>query len=718
MYDRLRNRASILLALTLLIALSVSMLQAQDSPRVLQPNSTVSGSLGGDVLAQVYTFSGGVGETVQISLNTGPGVAILLTDVSGEPLARSTAGVGSGRRTIELPPVELDLNNNYYVTVFIYSDAFVAAEGDFELTLTNLESTPDVAQTEVAEPTAEVEATPVAEATAEATAPVAASGYTAPTQIVTGSGLQVTLTWNNSADLNLQLRDPLDGDLFWDSRTTPSGGSFGFDANGLCEVLTTTPSETASYPGGSLSTGSYEILVYYRASCQNEGATAFTVNVVLDGVAQEPIQGTLLPPVGNEEQVFLSSFVINPNGTLTFGQTGVYTGNLGPSAQNLPPAVPVTFDTPVRGFITNTQPYQTYTFTGLANQLVSISASQVAGSLDTLMFLLGPSGNVVYTNDDVEFGVTNSALNNVRLPIEGQYTVVVSRYGQNLGGTEGEFDLLITGPSGDLPAEVLALNLPEGDITVTLFWNTAADLQLLVRDPAGNSVFDDVPNVPSGGRLVAAGNVNCTQTQTQPVSYIYWPQGFLRAGTYEVDVWYQNDCGDNTPVDFTVVVEVDGNIIFTDTVRPLPGNQYVSSFNVDVNRQVTVYGGGVMSERMIDYQTQLADAPTLLTGQPQRGSLSFENPFDVYVFEGQEGQVVNIGLNQISGNLDTLLYVLDPNGNLLVSNDDAVAGEVTNSLVSNLTLAFDGQYIILATRFGILYGATTGSYEMVLTLQG
>jgi hypothetical protein len=36
-----------------------------------------------------------------------------------------------------------------------------------------------------------------------------------------------------------------------------------------------------------------------------------------------------------------------------------------------------------------------------------------------------------------------------------------------------------------LPEQVTSLQLPEGSIEITLVWNTAADLQLLVRDPAG-----------------------------------------------------------------------------------------------------------------------------------------------------------------------------------------------------------------------------------------
>jgi hypothetical protein len=44
-----------------------------------------------------------------------------------------------------------------------------------------------------------------------------------------------------------------------------------------------------------------------------------------------------------------------------------------------------------------------------------------------------------------------------------------------------------------------------------------------------------------------------------------------------------------------------------------------------------------------------------------------------------------------------------------------VAGENTNSLIADFTLPQDGQYIIIATHYGALYGGTTGTYQLTLT---
>jgi hypothetical protein len=76
--------------------------------------------------------------------------------------------------------------------------------------------------------------------------------------------------------------------------------------------------------------------------------------------------------------------------------------------------------------------------------------------------------------------------------------------------------------------------------------------------------------------------------------------------------------------------------------------------------------------------------------------------------------VYNIAMNNTSGNLDPSLYLIGPAGDQVAANDDAVAGENTNSLIANFALPADGQYIIIATHFGARYGGTTGTYSLTL----
>ena len=161
-----------------------------------------------------------------------------------------------------------------------------------------------------------------------------------------------------------------------------------------------------------------------------------------------------------------------------------------------------------------------------------------AGSLDTQLILLDPSGSRIDFNDDLAFGITDSAIRDRLLQVSGTYTLIATRYGKEIGGTEGNYVLSVTlGSAASVPQAVLDLGLAQGAIEVSLVWNTPADMQLLVSDPTRASVYDDIPTIASGGQLLAAGNVGCRlPTSATPVSYVYWPDGLARAGTYEIEV--------------------------------------------------------------------------------------------------------------------------------------------------------------------------------------
>jgi hypothetical protein len=239
-----------------------------------------------------------------------------------------------------------------------------------------------------------------------------------------------------------------------------------------------------------------------------------------------------------------------------------------------------------------------------------------------------------------------------------------------------------------------------------------------VRDPRGDTVFSDVPEVPSGGRLAAAGNVNCTPSQTSPLSYVYWPPGIVVPGLYEVEVIYRNQCNDTRPVNFTLTIRVNGQTVYLDTTNPTPDEWYVTSFTIDVNRQVTAGPGGFIGTRerlnslTIDYLPQIPNAIPIVAGQTVNGSITADNKFDLYVFEGQAGDVVTISMVRTAGNLDTTLFLVDSTGVQLAFNDDVVPGDNTDSLISEYTLPLDGRYIIIATHFGLEYGGSTGTYNL------
>jgi hypothetical protein len=259
--------------------------------------------------------------------------------------------------------------------------------------------------------------------------------------------------------------------------------------------------------------------------------------------------------------------------------------------------------------------------------------------------------------------------------------------------------------------------LPQGSIEVKLEWTTNADLQLLVRDPNGDSVYDDVPVITSGGILASDGNVGCVETTTAPVSYIYWPLNRLLPGVYEVEVWFQNTCNDNTPVNFGLSVNVQGQSVINTSQPISPDARYMITFTVAPDGTAIAGSGGFFSmtnASTLNYQTALGSAIPISYGQTVSGSITDQRRFVVYSFEGQQGDIVTIGMEATGGTLDPALYLISPEGIQVDYNDDVIPGENPNSVIEKATLASSGTYYIIATHYGLSFGGTQGTYSLTL----
>jgi hypothetical protein len=703
-----------------LLVLVFGMVQAQDAAIVLDAAETASGTLSADNLADVYRFEADAGSTIALTATSDAAIALLLTDAAGTTLGAATTVDG----VTSVADMTIATAGSYFVTVFAVGDG-----GAYELTLSvqgaeavEPETTPEVTVEATPEVTVPVEAT--AETTAAATGEVVTS-LEPPTDILINNGMEVRLQWDAEVDLNLEVRDPRGNSLHFDSRTSPIGGSFGFDANGLCEVISEAPAETVTWQPGFLPSGSYEILVFYRQSCADVAqAVPFTLTITVNGQALDPIEATIQPsPSATVESVYLANYVVAVDASAVANTGGAYPdtaiNQLPVAAAELTAnAVAVTRDVAVQGAIFEAQDYVAYIFGAQAEEVVSISMTATSGNLDTLLQLVDPNGNLIAVNDDAVG--TNSLISNIRIIQTGNYIVVATRYGKDVGGTEGEFELVVSETSAALPPAVAGLNLPPGDIEVYLTWATNHDLQLLVRDPVGQAVYDDTPSVTSGGLLAANGNVNCQlAADGNPVSYIYWPLGLLRPGTYETEVWFQNQCDDTRIVEFTLTIVVADRVVAVERQVPSIGDRFVISFTVASDGSAEVGPGGFVSAGLPDLtgETPLS----IQAGQPINASITIDNPFDVYAFEGNADDTVTIFMEATSQTLDTNLYLVDSNGIQIAANDDADPTQITgtqqrstDSLISNFTLPADGEYRIVATRFGTIYGGTIGTYRLTL----
>ena len=706
----MKSRQQSLWLLMVLICLAVFASVAFGQPsRALIAGTPRTDSLNLTSVTQIYTFDAAGPETIAISTVNALGVPLIVTvsDASAQLVAQAVDTGVSGE--LVLSNVALPAAGTYYIIVLKAGNSSSAVDVEFTIVVDVLADGTEVAveSTELPEATTAPESTTAANGTTDTTLqPV--------TQVLTTSGVQVKLDWNTTDDLDLEVRDPVGGSLYWRTPQVASGGTLSPNINQGCAVATTPASETASWPPGGVNTGSYEVIVYFQQSCNNNTAAPFTLTITVDGNVLGPIEATL-----NPGEIYVVGFSIEADGSASLNNDGgvVQSGILPASAGELLAAArPIAVNDVIVGAITNDLPYQVFSFEAASDILYGIDVAAISGSLDTYLALIDGSGSIDRENDDLAVGITNSGLSNVLLPNAGTYYLVVSRYAKTIGATEGEFQIALTAADIDLP-DTFTESITPGSLQVLLVWNTNADLQLLVRDPAGDAVYDDSPSIPSGGELLAFGNVNCTQSEGAPYSYIVWPLTVApRAGSYEVEVWYQNDCDDLTPVTFNLYVLKDGQTIYTATGQPLEGERFLTSFSVAVDGSATPGPGGIIRGlEDINFQPEVATAPEIVPNVPVTGTITLDNRFDVFVFNGTALDVVNIAMNNTSGTLDPSLILVGPTGVALASNDDAVSGENINSLIANFTLPADGQYIIIATHYGGPYGGTTGTYQLTLS---
>jgi hypothetical protein len=707
-----------LLAIIGLLAFALTA-YAQESALILTRGTPATSTLSADNLARVFFFVALTGEEVTLSAvgDDDLTVGFIVTAADGTLLgqAREIEGERAVAANITIPTTA-----TYFVTVFALG---AQGEGTFSLLLSDSDEAAGVTPPPAETPSEST--TPEASASAPTT-PTAPSGtgFQEPRQVLLSNGLQVALSWSAAADLNLEVRDPVGNTLFFDSRTSPIGGSFGFDANGFCQVISPNPVETATWAPGFLPTGNYEILVFYRQACQTPEPVEFTITVNVNGVELPPLTATLTPPLPGQNSTYLTSFRVNEDTTAAFNAGGVYPDSslnvvVAPPAVLADAAQPIARDESVVGAVTQANYFQVYSYEAAANEVISASAAALNGSLDTLLQVTDANGNLVAVNDDSN-NSTNSEILGLRLGNAGTYYFIVTRYGKEVGGTEGEFRLELSGAVAQVPPEVLALNVPPGEVQVFLTWQSGADVQLLVRDPAGDSVFDDQLRVASGGQMTLQGNINCNRAPGNPVSYIYWPTGLLRPGNYEIDVWYQNQCNDSAVVDVTLTIIVRGQLVTVENLR-MPLNQhYVIGFNVAPDGSAQARAGGFSSRDVTQLPWQSRAAQSLTVNVPVFGQITDDNTFNVYTFEGIAGQRVTISSLATSPTLDTKLFLIGPNGVQLAENDDSgvVSPTVrrTDAIIANVLLPENGTYTVVATRYAMNFGNTVGGYSLTVTL--
>ncbi|MFN7211096.1 MAG: hypothetical protein ACK4P1_12025, partial [Aggregatilineales bacterium] len=111
-----------------------------------------------------------------------------------------------------------------------------------------------------------------------------------------------------------------------------------------------------------------------------------------------------------------------------------------------------------------------------------------------------------------------------------------------------------------------------------------------------------------------------------------------------------------------------------------------------------------------------AQGNTLAYGQTVEGRITDESFRTVYAFEGQQGEIIDVVMRRLDGNLDPALLLLDSANALIARDDDG--GDGLNAALSAIVLPRTETYFVVATRFGQAQGSTTGRFSLTLERVG
>ena len=141
----------------------------------------------------------------------------------------------------------------------------------------------------------------------------------------------------------------------------------------------------------------------------------------------------------------------------------------------------------VTGHIVNKSPYSLYTFSAEKGDIIRASLEHTNGNLDPFLVVLNENSEIL-RNDDDSGEDRNALIDQLVIPESSNYILLITRYGQVIGNTEGTYTLTLTQEEIAVTSSPLIdVDLPEGVIEASLVWNTNADLQLLVRDSIGEN---------------------------------------------------------------------------------------------------------------------------------------------------------------------------------------------------------------------------------------
>jgi serine/threonine-protein kinase len=394
------------------------------------------------------------------------------------------------------------------------------------------------------------------------------------------------------------------------------------------------------------------------------------------------VKGPGLPDSGEiAPQGELTRLVLPADGQYTVevgvlgGERGQYTVRLErvPTSPDFTP-VPTNFlryGDAIRSFVNDSAPEQFYTFEGVAGDRITITA-RIGGIGDPILELRDPNGVIIAQNDDTN-GITDASIEAFTLPVNGSYTIRVTRYSRRTGG---EFILRLTlepplvPALGSYPPPRL---LPEGEPLLTY-----------------GETLNGSLNYRQARRFIILGRRGDSIIITARRKSDSLDPFMRLIDNQSNDLLYESNqgtTGDDVEV-ISTVLQTTG--FFTLTLSTAPYRPNNGDYRLDIRSNNTFF--------------------PLNAGEERSANVDNTRAQHTYTFFANAGQYLRLEARPtFVSRLDPLLLLLSPSGRLIAFHN-SLDPENRGGLIDGLFLRESGVYTVVVTRPGGEIGTSAGAF--------
>ncbi|HEX2622611.1 MAG TPA: PPC domain-containing protein, partial [Phototrophicaceae bacterium] len=365
------------------------------------------------------------------------------------------------------------------------------------------------------------------------------------------------------------------------------------------------------------------------------------------------------------------------------------------------PAVAINYGATVSGTIDDTSPRVLYTFEGSAGETINIRMSAKSGDLDPYLKLLDGSGAILIENDDENSDRgRGSYIGGFELPSDGTYTIMATRFQEELGTLSGDFSLTLTNGVEAPPTETggssEGTNLRYGDSVSGTITDTTSSVNYTFEGKSGDTVtirmrVDNGSLDPYLQLLDASGSVlienddDPNGNRDSAIEVFELPAD----GTYTiVATRFQGELG-GTVGDFTLSLESEnGSASNQSAATATPG------------AQANVLPGDIHIEGLLTMDGSVS------------GELTPDKPVLFYRYEATAGEIVTFSADSPDKKLDPLLILVAPDGKEIARDDDASRFN-RGSIVDSIRFPEAGQYLLVVTRSPRRGANTNGDFQLL-----